>query len=74
MRAGISERVAMTISGHKTLSVFDRYNIVSETDISLAQVQLNMHVDKRANGSTASRNMDHRTDFDQTTSQDSSSS
>jgi integrase len=48
IRAGVSRSVAMTISGHKTAHVFERYNITDTSDISAALEKVSGYVSAQA--------------------------
>ncbi len=47
IRAGIDPSVAMKVSGHKSPSVFQRYNIIDDRDIAAAMQKTAEYIAKQ---------------------------
>jgi integrase len=47
VRAGVPEKTAMQLTGHKTRAVFDRYDIVTEDDLARAVARLGEAAERR---------------------------
>jgi hypothetical protein len=54
-RAGIPRPVAMAITGHKTESMYRRYDIASEADLSGAGEQMESYLAKQRERATLRR-------------------
>ena len=58
IRAGISEKRAMEISGHKTNSIFKRYDITDERDIQADGERLARYLEEKAKLAEERRKLD----------------
>jgi integrase len=52
IRAGISEKTARLISGHKSRSIFERYDITDERDVQAAGQRLAIYLEEKAKAGT----------------------
>jgi integrase len=52
-RAGVPDRIAMSLMGHKTRAMYDRYNIVDEDDMREASAQMQEFLRSRHNPGTS---------------------
>jgi hypothetical protein len=48
IEAGVPEKVAMEVTGHKTRAIFDRYHIVDESDLVSALDRTGAYLDSVA--------------------------
>jgi site-specific recombinase XerD len=53
--AGVDQRVAMAITGHRTISVFQRYRIVNDDDVRAALEKTEVGGIHREDGNDATR-------------------
>lgn len=60
-RSGVPERVIMTITGHRTREMFDRYNITSESDLADAAKRVKAYRDAQK-GMDSGLNSDNNRD------------
>lgn len=59
IRAGVSQNVAMKISGHRTDSIFRRYDIVDDRDLRDAALKIQAHREQTPRGRTIAQLQGH---------------